>query len=479
MRRLDFISKAPNFSIFKEGSNKTNLGGFLYMAYIIIILLLAIVYFYDYFTNDKYQFNYILVKKSLSESLDKNEEMSSMINADINYYIYLGKDYSEPNKNIINNKNFIIVDINKIDNPVIGNDDECVIKQATEFKYKVNDLRLGVLYRCNLDDCTIRYEDKIHVTSYYLFFGYQGFSIEHQNPENPIQPLTFGDFWLNTVQFLENTNIVYLNWEIIEYEEEKGVFGKTFDNTMGKSNTYYAGDYKTKHTFTDDGHMRFLPQTYWNVKDPDGNSFILLLYLQSLPNYKEYEKYTRKKVSVLDILANIASLSSTALNLMGLVYGILYAENYNNYKIIENILTKKLKININKNNKNEGDLEKVKIELKSDLIEKNLIEKSINETDSDDIIEDEGEKMKNSSLNISIPRFIDFLFHKFYSKCCGYSSRHILINSCNDIVAKYTTIENILYNQMKLECLWKDYKWNNPQFKKMDKEDLILNLKEK
>ena len=201
--------------------------------------------------------------------------------------------------------------------------------------------------------------------------------------------------------------------------------------------------------------------------------------LKSLPNYKEYEKYTRKKVSVLDILANIASLSSTALNLMRLVYRILYAENYNNFKIIENILTKKLKININKNNKNEGDLEKVKIELKGDLIENNLIEKSINETDSDDIIEDEGEKMKNSSLNISIPRFIDFLFHKFYSKCCGYSSRHILINSCNDIVAKYTTIENILYNQMKLECLWKDYKWNNPQFQKKYKEDLILDLKEK
>ena len=34
---------------------------------------------------------------------------------------------------------------------------------------------------------------------------------------------------------------------------------------------------------------------------------------------------------------------------MGLVYGILYAENYNNYKIIENILTKKMKVNINKN----------------------------------------------------------------------------------------------------------------------------------
>ena len=87
--------------------------------------------------------------------------------------------------------------------------------------------------------------------------------------------------------------------------------------------------------------------------------------------------------------------------------------------------------------------------------------------------------MKNSSINLSIPRFFNFLLHKFYSKCCGYSSRHILINSCNDIVAKYITIENILYNQMRLECLWKDYKWNNLQFQKKHKDDLILDLKEK
>ena len=67
MRKLDFISKPPNFSIFKEGANKTNLGGFLFVIYIAIILILAIVYFYDYFANDKYQFNYTVVKLYGSE----------------------------------------------------------------------------------------------------------------------------------------------------------------------------------------------------------------------------------------------------------------------------------------------------------------------------------------------------------------------------------------------------------------------------
>ena len=251
---------------------------------------------------------------------------------------------------------------------------------------------------------------------------------------------------------------------------------------MGNSNNnkYYGGDYTSINTLVDDGHIKIIPQKDWNYKDKEGNDFILILLLQSMPTQvdKEYERYTRKKVSVLDILASIASLSSTALNMMGLVYGILYAENYNNFKIIENILTKKMKVNIN-NNKNKEDKESVKIELKGDLIEKSLIENDINEQDSDDTIEGENEKMKSSSLNLSIPRFIDFLFHKFYAKCCGYSSRHILINSCNDIVAKYITLENILYNQMKLEYLWKDYKWNNPQFQKGDKEELFLDLKEK
>ena len=55
--------------------------------------------------------------------------------------------------------------------------------------------------------------------------------------------------------------------------------------------------------------------------------------------------------------------------------------------------------------------------------------------------------------------------------------KQALISSCNDIVAKYITIENILYNQIKLEYLWKDYKWNNLQYEKQQKDDLIMNLK--
>ena len=267
MRKLDFISKPPNFSIFKEGANKTNLGGFLFLVYIIIIVLLAIIYFYVYFTNEKYLFDYSLVKiKYGDKNISKNNEIESKLYTEINYKVYLTKETPEPNEGKFNDSNFVILNVKKLIE-TFGNEDECVIKQGEPFQNNVRDLELAVLYRCNGTNCTIREEDKIKNTSYYLSFAYQGFSIEHQNPENPIQPLKDDNYWSQTVQFLENTNIVYLNWEVIEYEEEKGVFGKTLDNTLGIDNKYYAGDYKSITTFTDDGHMKTLPQTLWHMRD--------------------------------------------------------------------------------------------------------------------------------------------------------------------------------------------------------------------
>ena len=177
-----------------------------------------------------------------------------------------------------------------------------------------------------------------------------------------------------------------------------------------------------------------------------------------------------------DILANIGSLGSTVFNLMSLAYGFLYSKNFDNYKILENILTKKMRININ--DKSQEVNEKEKFELKTDLIENQLEE--IEQINIDENIKDENTKKKESyeNLDLPLPKFFDFLFHKLYFKCFGYSSKQALIGSCNDIVAKYVTIENILYNQLKLEYLWKDYKWNNPQYEINQKDDLILDLKE-
>ena len=215
------------------------------------------------------------------------------------------------------------------------------------------------------------------------------------------------------------------------------------------------------------------------IKDLNGNHFTLLLYLATYGNPREYERYSRKKISFLDVLADVSALASTVLDLMALAYGFLYEENYDNYKIIENILTKKMNIIINNQKIIKEDDEEDKIELKTDLIESKTSEE--NEKAGISIKENnQGEEKRNKeNLDLPSPNFFDFLFNKLYFKCFGPSSKQNLIDSCNDIVAKYITIENILYNQMKLEYLWKDYKWNNPQNEIGQKDGLILTLKEK
>ena len=126
----------------------------------------------------------------------------------------------------------------------------------------------------------------------------------------------------------------------------------------------------------------------------------------------------------------------------------------------------------------EVNHEKSKIELNSNLTvgmkKKRKISKLLKTHTQKSIKKEDPE-----NLNLPSPRFIDFLFHNLYFECFGHSSRQALIGSCNDIVAKYITIENILYNQMRLEYLWKEYKWNNPEYEANQKDDLLLDLREK
>ena len=61
--------------------------------------------------------------------------------------------------------------------------------------------------------------------------------------------------------------------------------------------------------------------------------------------------------------------------------------------------------------------------------------------------------------------FIDFFCNPFYKRgICSHKHQEILCE-CNSVILKYFSIENILYNQILLENLFEDYKWNNPYLK--------------
>ena len=291
-----------------------------------------------------------------------------------------------------------------------------------------------------------------------------------------------GAFLETELLFLENTNIIFINWKLIQYEEKKGIFSKTFQEIIGKNNVYWGKDIDSFETFTDDGHFKNITSNFWKIKDEKGNHFVLLLYVLNQNKVGDYDKYTRTAKSFIDVISNICALGSTVLNLMRIAYNFLYSKSYDNYKIIENILSEKLRINISHINKNiDEKLLVPKIELNGGLIDSKSEEEEENEKLGLDKNNDEEKEMKKTSENLDLPslKFFDFFGNTFYLKCFGPSNKQSLIDSCNDIVSKYVTIESIVYNQMKLEYLWKDYKWNNPQYEIKEKDDMILNLKEK
>ena len=62
-------------------------------------------------------------------------------------------------------------------------------------------------------------------------------------------------------------------------------------------------------------------------------------------------EYKRKKISKLDILANIGALSSTIYGIFVKLFALIYSKNFDNYKIIDKILSQKSKNNKIKNKK--------------------------------------------------------------------------------------------------------------------------------
>ena len=58
-------------------------------------------------------------------------------------------------------------------------------------------------------------------------------------------------------------------------------------------------------------------------------------------DFHSYVEYKRKEISIIDIIANICSLSIAIFNGFRFGFAFFYSQNFDNYKIIDKILTSK------------------------------------------------------------------------------------------------------------------------------------------
>ena len=537
MKIIDFFNSNPQYSIFQKETNKTYFGGILFILYIITMFIISLAYIVDYAINDKYEIESYIIDTYFDEARERDDNPLEIIknNPDINPYVdftvqvRLDDNIFHDNKTtnlseIINNlllnykgkfiKGQFIYCIESIQEICIKFD---INKQIIDLDLSFID-EVQLVYKCN-DTILSNYPKNIFS---HVAITTKDFKINHTSsiPFSSYDCTSFDNHRL-CKHFAESrihdneTLELDISVSSIVYEEKKGIsrlFDKIFNKTNKHSISYienerttvyyrpdsyfYGEHYKEKeHGFEVEEEERDVNQTLYKQ----------LAIINTFPVGK-YQIYRRSEISFLTVLANIGALFSTFYSVFSFVFRF-YSKNFDNYKIVEKILQleltnnskNKMQKNINFQNKSKnielGELKFEKDNIISPLMDSfadNNNDKEENDKNKTDLIEEEKEDKnlkneENKDKNIVTENkskispklsFFDFYFNNFYFKCCKRKKKQDILDLCNSIKFKYISIDSVIYDLIRLENLFKDYKWNNPELYSLENNELIKKLME-
>ena len=441
MNYLDFFSDSPKTYIFQKSANKTKFGGFLFIIYMFIMAFISIAYILDYTYNDKYAVEYSRILNSSLLTPNNKYDPKVDIDLEISFkFRILDYDWNT----LPDEENFVI------------HFREAPIKQNEFVKSKLHNFyNLKIYYKCEEKKC----EPQIKTNRYFtLEIEYSGFELYHQNDTYPPLQMNENKTFIYRTKFnFYYSSSIFLYWEAVKYKEENGV-SKIF-NLTNKGDKYdYIGGY--------------ISSSSWILNDDEKNNednYVKLLARVNLIMFNTgYTEYKRKRKSVLDVISKIGALFSTirVFFLYSLKY---YSKNFDNYKVIEKILNKDNIVLKNENKKKDFPLMKDISDNAND--NKLLINDNINQDEDFNPID-----IENENKNLSKFSFFDFYFNNIYCEKF-HTIKQDIINLFNEISSNYFSVETILYNQIRLENLFKDYKWNNSSLNSIENNELIIRLK--
>ena len=288
---------------------------------------------------------------------------------------------------------------------------------------------------------------------------------EHQNVNRTEDDYDFGGKpWSNADVEEEEQNYEY------EYEYE------------------YESDYLTNKNNLSTNFKNYYEEEEEENPSIDDLKPIIVATINTEPISK-YQKYRRSEIGFLDVLANIGALFSSLKAVLTIFFSF-YSKNFDNYKIVEKIIKQELydrrQIKLDNINNNVGDFSKINIETKSKKMplmsdfekednNSNDIIESINDLIEEVQEEDENKGEIKSKRILPKLSFFDFFLNNIYISKCK-SKKQDMLNICNNIVLKYISIDAILSNHLRLENLFKDYVWNNPELNNILKNENIIEL---
>ena len=463
MNNFDFFSHPPNIFIFKKYSNKTTFGGVLFLIYITIMIGISFIFIIDYVYNEKYVIEY-------SSNFNTIKKTSS---SPFSYLDIFNDSYSE--RNPIKNIRLNLFKINETSKIELSErfvildafNDFAEMKRNTTYQKKISEFGFIIVYMCEDENCMLN-EDDYSTFDYYVHLQYDGFELDHKKdiPLNNDNNIFFQEFYLFSFDY---SLIKMLNWQIIKYKEIKGI-SRLFDKLLGKKNEYINGYFSLSSS-----HVINHPIIRKNKYIPDKITKVLGEFLMTNA-LRQYEEYKRRKISFLDVLANIGALFMSLYYSFGFMIKY-YSKKYDNYKIVKTIINK----NINYSKKNI-------IELKDFSKDSSINNITINKNKTESLIynknnnfnnngDEDTDNKKNKKDNFKKISFVQFFLNIFYCKKCGKNNKQEIIRICNELVTKYFSVESLLYNQIMLNNLFKDYKWNHQELNNIESNVLISKIK--
>ena len=345
----------------------------------------------------------------------------------------------------------------------------------------VSNFEAYLVFFCGTDpDCAINEKKESIKNNTNLTFEFEtGIpKISHQNKKKPIleEDKVYHRYTYTILDFNSYYNNI-LYWKVIKYKEKKGI-SRLFDKILGLKSEYATGYYESGENIRSNSE----------IYEINGNYYKFLISIEIINKHQEYEEYKRRRITELDVLSTISALFTPIRLVFLFIYGF-YSKNFNNYKMIENILNQKHKNNKtielkdlsekkDSSIKDLNDNEKQEILIKTDLIEKNNDNEDSNDKEDDNDSEFRLNKKERILPKYSFMQFfLNNIYCKSWKQCAKYAKQQEILEICNTINKKYLSIDSILYNQIMIENLLRDYNWNNSLLNNIKNNELILKLK--
>ena len=223
IRQLDLLSSPPQMFIFQQKANKTLFGGILFIFYIIIMFIISFIYILNFALNDKYDIRYSLYKdfESHEEEYNKNEDL----NPHLNFTIGIKKI----------TKGFHQLDSNEF---LFADNNFNILKNISLISSTPSNLNFFILHTFNSTE-QINNDSNL---AYVLNISYSGYKINHQDENIPLEKNNDKYIFYKELFFTLNKSSLYeINWNVIKYKEERGLFS-LFDNLLNEKYEFYGID---------------------------------------------------------------------------------------------------------------------------------------------------------------------------------------------------------------------------------------------